>query len=410
MNKILRYSFIVLLALVCGGVNAQTYLWQEDFSSFEKDAVPTGGDYSYACVGSGTKIYNEKLAGGEAPEILVAKSGGSFSATIKLNGKSGEMTLAFRANRSDLKVAVTNATLGEVTAAGNDYSYPVSVAAGTESITITFSMTNSKNARLDNIKLYQGEGKKPAGLSWGTASREVTIGAEDNVFPTLTNPNGFSATQLTYTSSDTEVATIDGAGNITLVAAGTTIITASFDGNKDYEAGSVSYTLTVKAAPTVDITNTPETAYTVAKAKELIAAGEGLDAKVYVKGKISKIVTVSIEYGNANYNISDDGTTDDDLIVFRGKYLDGEVFTSEDQIKVGDEVIVYGKLVNYNNTTPEINTGSEIYSLNGQTSNINGITTDAASVNAPAYNLAGQKVSSSYKGVVIKAGKKHIQK
>ena len=41
---------------------------------------------------------------------------------------------------------------------------------------------------------------------------------------------------------------------------------------------------------------------------------------------------------------------------------------------------------------------------------INNITTEAADANAPAYNLAGQKVSESYKGVVIKAGKKFVQK
>lgn len=41
---------------------------------------------------------------------------------------------------------------------------------------------------------------------------------------------------------------------------------------------------------------------------------------------------------------------------------------------------------------------------------IDNITTDAADANAPAYNLAGQKVGKEYKGVVIKAGKKFIQK
>ena len=42
--------------------------------------------------------------------------------------------------------------------------------------------------------------------------------------------------------------------------------------------------------------------------------------------------------------------------------------------------------------------------------NINGISADEATLNAPAYNLAGQKVNNSYKGVVIKTGKKFIQK
>ena len=337
------------------------------------------------------------------------QNSGSFTATIKLNGATGSATLSYKANKSSLAVTAKNATVGNITATGNDYSCPIAIETGAEEITITFATTNkSTNVRLDDIKLFQGEAKKPAGLSWGTASRTVAIGSEDNAFPTLTNANELP---VTYSSSEPSVATINSDGVITLVAAGKTNITASFPGNDEYEAGEVTYELTVKAAQTVDITNTPETAYTVAKALELITSGEGLDAKVYVKGKISKIAAVDTgDYGNANYNISDDGTTANELVVFRGYFIGGERFTSEDQIKVGDEVIVYGKLINYNNTTPEINSGNQIYSLNGQTSNIAEITTDAASINAPAYNLAGQKVSVSYKGVVIKAGKKYIQK
>ena len=44
------------------------------------------------------------------------------------------------------------------------------------------------------------------------------------------------------------------------------------------------------------------------------------------------------------------------------------------------------------------------------TTGITTITANEAAKNAPAYNLAGQKVSTSYKGVVIKAGKKFVQK
>lgn len=189
----------------------------------------------------------------------------------------------------------------------------------------------------------------------------MTIGSDSNNFPTLTNANNLS---VTYTSSETSVATIASDGTITLVAAGKTNITASFEGNDEYEAGEVTYTLTVKEASSegTDISNTPETAYSVAKAIELIAANEGLDTKVYVKGKIASITEVSTSYGNATYSISDDGTTTTTLQVFRGYYLDGEKFTAEDQIKVGDEVVVYGKLTLYNGTN-EINTGSSIYSL-----------------------------------------------
>lgn len=56
--------------------------------------------------------------------------------------------------------------------------------------------------------------------------------------------------------------------------------------------------------------------------------------------------------------------------------------------------------------TPEILPTQKV--VPGTSTGINNITTSAAD-NAPIFNLAGQKVGKSYKGVVIKAGKKMIQ-
>ena len=407
MIKTLRYSLLSLLVLVCGSVFAQKEtLWAENFSSYAANDVPAGGDYGYACEGSGTKVYTQNLAGGESPELLIAKSGGSFSVTIPMNGKSGEMTLRFKANRT-LSVTSDDATIGDKTNTGNDYTIPVTVAEGTASVTLKFDNTSSKNIRFDDVELFIGESKKAPGLSWGTASREVTIGSEDNVFPTLSNENQLA---VTYSSDNTEVATIDADGVITLVAAGTANITAEFAGNDEFEAGSVTYKLTVNAAPdpSVDITNTPETAYTVAKANDLITAGQGLDTKVYVIGTITKIKEVSTSYGNATYWIGD-GTeySSNDLEIFRGYYLEGDRFTAEDQIKVGDKVIVYGKLVDYNGTK-EMTTGSSIYSLNGVTTSISDVKAQTIT-NGVIYNLAGQRMSKLSKGINIVNGKKIIK-
>ena len=411
MKKFLRLSLVALFATLCNVAFAEDILWSEDFSSYAANDVPTGGEYNYVCVngGSTTKIFNEKLAGGEAPELLISKNNGSFSVTVPMNGKSGEMVLAFKANANRITVTAVDATLGDKVAAGTDYTYPVTVAEGIEEITFTFTNTMGSNVRFDNAKLYQGEAKKPAGLSWGTSSREVTIGAEDNNFPTLTNANNLP---VTYASDNTEVATINAEGNITLIAAGTTNISATFEGNEEYEAATVTYKLTVKPAadPSVDITNTPETAYTVAQAFELIAAGQGLDAKVYVKGYITNVKEVSTSFGNATYSLNDENTYNAEtaLLVYRGYYLDGEKFTAEDQIKVGDQVVVYGKLVNYNGTY-EINTGSSIHSINGTTAveEINA----AAQENGQVYNLLGQPVSADTKDqILVKNGKKFINK
>lgn len=412
MNKILRFSMMAVLALVANIGFAQTKtLWQEDFSSYKANDVPKGGAYNYACVGTGTKVYvdTEKdkanLAGGESPELLVGKKGGSFSATVALNGVSGQLTLTYKAN-NNTKTTVENAKAGDLVKTGNDVSLPITVAAGTASITIKIANEGSRNVRLDNIKLFQGVGKKAPGLSWGTSARTVTIGAEDNLFPKLTNSYNLA---VKYSSDDPDVAAIDAAtGEITLGIPGKANITAEFEGNDEYEAAKVTYELTVKAASTVDLKNTPETAYTVAKALELIAAGEGLDAKVYVKGQITSIKEVSASFGNATYDISDDATAANKLTVFRGYFYDNKHFTSNDQIKVGDVVVVYGKLVNYNNKTPQV-TYSSIYSLNGVVSGVDNITVDK-NVDAPAYNVAGQRVNDAYKGIVVKNGKKYLNK
>ena len=117
---------------------------------------------------------------------------------------------------------------------------------------------------------------------------------------------------------------------------------------------------------------TLESPYNVAKALSLISSGANdPDAEVYIKGKVSQIKEVSAQFGNATYYISDDGTTDNQLYVFRGKYLNGEKFTSEDQLKVGDEVVILGKLTTFNDD-PQVGTGSKLVSINGQTGMIPG--------------------------------------
>ena len=407
MRKILHITLMGIMMLVCGTAYGQTVLWQEDWSTAQKDQTPTevNPNYKFGSTASQTKIYNEKLAGGEAPELLVAKEGGYLTNNVDMKGQSGNMTLRFKSNKTiDVTTTTAGVTVGKATKTGNDFELTITVPAGTASVELTLTNNTKKsNARLDNILFFCGQAKKPAGLSWGTASREVTIGSADNSFPTLSNSNNLP---VTYDCTPAEVATIDKDGNITLVGAGSAVVSASFAGNDDYEAQTVSYTLTVKAASAVDIANTPETAYTVEKALQLIEAGEGLESKVYVKGKITNIQEVSTTHGNATYTLSDEGK-DNALLVYRGNYLNGDKFTAEDQIKLNDVVVVYGKLVDYNGTK-EITSGSSIYSING-TTGINTIET-ATEKNAPAYNIAGQRTSQTYKGIVIKGGKKFVSK
>ena len=89
----------------------------------------------------------------------------------------------------------------------------------------------------------------------------------------------------------------------------------------------------------------------------------------YVKGIICKAPeSVNTKYGSCTYFISADGkTTSDQLQVYSGLFLQKEQFTSKDQLKVGDEVIVVGDLKMYNGA-PEIDKNNWLVSLNGKTS------------------------------------------
>ncbi len=87
----------------------------------------------------------------------------------------------------------------------------------------------------------------------------------------------------------------------------------------------------------------------------------------YVKGIISKIAEINTSYGNASFYLSDDGSTDlDQFYVYRALSFNGEKFVSEDQIKIGDEVVVKGKLINYSGNTPEMTQGGQLVSVNGE--------------------------------------------
>lgn len=154
----------------------------------------------------------------------------------------------------------------------------------------------------------------------------------------------------------------------------------NYSGNTPETAGkSAAYIVTVNGKATNESGNTPSgnemgtasNPITVAAALTIInGLGDGstTETEAYVKGKIKSITEISTSYGNATYIISDENV-DNELTVFRGKSLDGAQFTSEDEIKVGDIVVIKGKLQKYVKNevvTPEIATGSSIVTLNGE--------------------------------------------
>ena len=112
--------------------------------------------------------------------------------------------------------------------------------------------------------------------------------------------------------------------------------------------------------PEVHIANTADSAYTVAKAIELIDAGKALSDTVFVKGIISQVD--KIQSGAITYWISDDGTTEGQQFqCYKGKNINGADFAAVEDVEVGAVVTVKGTLKKYNDTY-ELNQGNELVS------------------------------------------------
>ena len=142
-----------------------------------------------------------------------------------------------------------------------------------------------------------------------------------------------------------------------------------------------------------------------------LADGKTTAEEYIVNGIVSAVDEISVDYGNATFDIVDNANDQSALKVFRAKDAEGQKITNAELVKVGDEVVVQGKLQKYVKSgviTPEVAQNGKILTVNGQSTGIEIIKVQEA--NSILYNLAGQRVDANYKGVVIKNGQKMIQK
>lgn len=101
-----------------------------------------------------------------------------------------------------------------------------------------------------------------------------------------------------------------------------------------------------------------------------LAQGATTEKDYYIKGKVSEVkYSFDAQHGTATFFITDDGEkADNQFQVYSAYYLGNRSWQDGDtQIAVGDEVVIYGKLTNYNGTLETAAKKSYIYSLNGET-------------------------------------------
>ena len=125
-------------------------IWAEDFSSNDLSG------YVIVDGGSATKLYDDELATGTTPEILIGKSTGSMEVNIgDLQGLHGRFLLTFKSNNGISAITTTTegVKIGKINFTKPNGSCEITVPRGVTTLNLKFKNTKSSNTRVDNFKL-----------------------------------------------------------------------------------------------------------------------------------------------------------------------------------------------------------------------------------------------------------------
>ncbi len=144
-------------------------------------------------------------------------------------------TVTYSSNNSS--VAEVNSSTGAVTLKGS----------GTAVIIAAYAGNTTYNESSGSYTLNVADGRTATSITFPSSSYEAILGESFSSPVATLSPS--LAGSISYSSSNTSVATVNSSnGEISLVGVGTTIITASFEGNSSYKGSSGTYTLTVSSA------------------------------------------------------------------------------------------------------------------------------------------------------------------
>lgn len=177
------------------------------------------------------------------------------------------------------------------------------------------------------------------------------------------------------------------------------------EGTKAYAASPVAtLEVTTKAATAAANDGSLEHPYTAAEAIAAIKANTaGLTGK-HVKGIVKATPSFNATYSSLSYDIESGGNT---LYIYSGKDLGNAGFVGAEDLKAGDEVVVYGDLKLYKNnnkTTYELDKNNHLISINGETQIYRGL---AVSEHKTAFNV-GDTFELGGKVLQVWRGKKDV--
>ncbi len=448
---------MVALMLICGKMAAQQVTLDFSTNGWNLPTTKTTGKATYSYKGYAITLQS----GIDGSYLFEAEKNclvlGTKDATITLPAfdfpvSKIEVVGGFKSSKDLLQnifvgdVAVSSQTTGYDSNLTNtfviDDNYQV---AGTA---FTLKVLSSHYSSIQSVKVYKvadGTKKSPA-LQFSTKSVDYVIG---DVFkaPTFTKQ---TTAQVTFSSSNENVATVDANGVISVTgkAAGTVTITAKAEANNDYRAGTATCTINVTAKETTETYKKVTTL--VAGKKYLIVAKK--DNKTYYSQYIDKLdssesgymptssvegnvdeIKVAKDYTGAytieatakGYSIKDSqnrylgfetGTSKISATPARNSFTIEPQSDGTFKIAMVSRFLVFGTgarnadRMGSTDALKDYNVMPMLYMLNDSSTGISNVPVSKKATSDAIYNLAGQRVGKDYKGIVIINGKKTVQK
>lgn len=274
----------------------------------------------------------------------------SFTAPTLNPGHASSVTYS----SSDETIATIGASTGVVSVnlTGN------TVKEGSTTISATFVGDATYQSQTVNYTLTVVDGRDAVATpTFNPAAGEVAAN-------TVVNFECATASVTFHYTVDGSTPTVESTTgtSVTIDAAKTVKVIAAKNGYKPSEVASATYSIAGSGND-----GSLEHPYTVAEALALIGAysdKQKSTTEVYVSGIVANVGSYNDTYHSVTYGISDNGANTNTLTIYGGKNFGNTDFSSNSQIAVNDEVIVYGYLYRFGDTR-EMYQNNYIYSLNG---------------------------------------------
>lgn len=255
--------------------------------------------------------------------------------------------IVFTATSDKYATALANSTWTNATAFVSGTTVSIIPTDGTKEVSAVISATTGHKS----IEITYGQPKArekhsviiSSDVKNGTITATPTTAyAGENITLTATPDGGYILSEWNVTTATGNVTVND---NAFVMPDEDVIVSAVFTEKGEVNDGSL------------------ERPYTAAEAIAVIDSGTGLTGK-YVKGIVKATPTFDARYNSLTYDIESGKKT---LNIYSGKDLGNVGFVGAEDLKAGDEVVVYGDLKKYNNKTYELDKNNYLISINGET-------------------------------------------